>query len=243
MKRKAAFFITSIFSILLLLNCKKDKTGNNPPPEDPIGLKVKILEYGSGIPLPDVTLTLSKCVQAGKYGCDSFGSLKNWTSGSDGSINISVYDYANRDASYTAFETNHWKKVESRLFDSVINPIFDTIIHKPSYDSAVIRLYPFATVYFRFKNVNSYGAQQWIRTYMEAQPENKAAFSIDPPFIDLKRANNFDITFGTKIYGNVKNRLICELLDSNLTFIKKVFDETKFVNKSVSSSTDWNVFY
>ena len=73
MKRKTAFLIIGLFSMLLLLNCKKDKTGNN---QDSIGMKVKILEYGSDLPLANVKLGVMKCTATGKFGCESTVELR-----------------------------------------------------------------------------------------------------------------------------------------------------------------------
>ncbi len=232
MKQKATYIITGLFIMLLLFNCKKEKTGDTPPLQGGIGLKVKILEYGSEIPLANVKLTVKICAESGKYGCITYSDIKSWTSGADGTITIPLYEYPSNDLFETE-EANHWTKSE--------NFIFDTVIEKTGYDSAVIRLYSYATVNFHFKNINSYGAKEWFRTYMEVWPDNKASFSIESPIIAFQPANKTDTVFNYKSYGNVKNRLVCELLDSNCSFIKKIFDETKLIPKSPTQN--WNVNY
>jgi len=232
MNRKAAYIIIGLFSMLLLFNCKKEKTDNNPPVQGGIGLKIKILEFGSEIPLSNVKLTVKICQESGKYGCATFKEIKSWTSGVDGTITIPIYEYPSQDVFETE-EANHWTKSETY--------IFDTVIQKSGYDSAVIRLYPLASITFHFKNVNNYSAKERIRTYMEASPNNKTPFSIESPIIDSHIANNFDTVFTYKTYGNVGNRLVCELLDSNFVFIKKLIDETKLIPKSAMQ--EWNVNY
>ena len=49
MKQKVAYFVAALFSLLLLFNCKKEKIENDSPVQGSIGLKTKILEYGSEI--------------------------------------------------------------------------------------------------------------------------------------------------------------------------------------------------
>ncbi len=232
MRRKILLIITCIFSMLLLFNCKKEKIGDDPPVQGSIGLKIKILEYGSNIPLANVKLTVKKCKESGKYGCVTFAEIKSWTTGVDGIVTIPIYEYPSQDVFETE-DANHWTKSEPY--------IFDTLIQKLGYDSAIIRLYPLASITFHFKNVNSYGAKEWFRTYMEAMPNNKTPFSIESPIINSHIANNVDTIFTYKTYGNVRNRFVCELLDSNFVFIKKMIDETKFIPKSATQQ--WNVNY
>ena len=232
MKQKVAYFVAALFSLLLLFNCKKEKIENDSPVQGSIGLKIKILEYGSEIPLANVKLTIKKCAESGKYGCITYSDIKSWTSGTDGIITLPIYEYPSQDV-YETEDANHWTRSEPN--------IFDTVIQKLGYDSAIIRLFPLASITFHFKNVNSYSAREWIRTYMEAVPASKPPFSIESPIFHIRLANNVDTIFTYKTYGNVGNRFVCELLDSNFVFIKKLIDETKLIPKSATQQ--WNVNY
>ena len=227
MKRKTAFLLIGFLSMLLLPNCKKDKTGNNP---DPIGMKVKIFEYGSNLPLANVKLSVNKCIENGIFDCINIAELRYWTSGVDGNITILASYMAKRNEYYIAVEQEHWTSY-----------VFDTLIAKSYYDSAIIRMYPFGSIKFHFKSTNSYPAKEMLRFYMKALPENKAEFEIDPLGNYVRHANNLDTIFTYKTYGNVKNRLVVELLDSNFVFIKKLIDEKKFIAKA--SLQEWNINY
>ena len=233
MKRKAIYIVAGFFSLLLLLNCRKEKINNNPPVQGATGLKVKILEYGSGIPLANVRLTIKKCRESGKFGCIDYEEIKSWTSGADGIISIPVFKNTS-DSEIDVSEAEHWPKSGFS--------IFDTVIQKLAYDSAVIRLYPTSTIQFHFKNINSYGAKEWLRSYIETVPDFGYPISFDPPFTNVQVANKFDSLIIFTSYGNVKNRLVCELLDSNFSYIRKVYDDNKFIPKS-STSLEWNVNY
>ena len=80
-----------------------------------------------------------------------------------------------------------------------------------------------------------------LRVYIKISPENKAEFDTEPLANDLIKANNLDTIFTYKAYGNVKNRLIVDLLDSNFVFIKNLIDEKKFIAKA--SLQEWNINY
>lgn len=134
----------------------------------------------------------------------------------DGTITIFANERAAKDDLLKAEEKDHWPKS---------GDIVDTKIWKLTYDSIVIRLYPFAWNNYHLKSVNNYIAKERLVVYMEAWPQKKIEFSIESPIKDNPPAGNINTMLTHKAYGNVRNRLVCELFDTNSIFIKRVFDE------------------
>lgn len=234
MNTTAAIFSTCILANLLFINCKKEKTGNDPHMESVISKRIKILEYGSNVPIANATLTTNACISSSLLeGCTKYKELKSWTSEPDGTVTIFKNQVSTNGELLIAKEENHW----------TLNGIWavDTLIQQSTYDSLVMRMFPHSWINFHFKSINNYLAKERVRVYMQAWPDNKIEFEIESPFIVDPLANNLDIRLIHKTYGNVRNRLVCELLDSNFNFIKNISDQTRFFAKGDSLS--WIITY
>ncbi len=234
MNTATAIFSNCILAILLFINCKKEKTGNDPVMQVVISKRIKILEYGSNVPIANATLTTNACLSASlMWGCTAYKELKSWTSEIDGTVTIFKNQVSTNGDLLIAKEENHW----------TLKGIWavDTLIQQSTYDSLVMRMYPHSWIKFHFKSNSSFSAKEHLRVYMLALPDNKIEFEIESPFIVDPLANNLDIRLTHKTYGNVKNKLVCELLDSNFNYIKTVLDQTKFFAKG--DTLTWNITY
>ncbi len=90
----------------------------------------------------------------------------------DGTITIFANELAAKDDLLKAEEKDHWPKS---------GDIVDTKIWKLTYDSIVIRLYPFAWINFHLKSVNNYIAKERLVVYMEAWSKKKLNFQLNLP--------------------------------------------------------------
>ncbi len=243
---KTTVFLAIVFT--LPVYCKKNVESPSPPPPPPPPIaskykpiRVKFIEYGTGTILQGVEVKSYKCEESGKIACNRSKLLNSWTSDSNGVIEISASQQKDTIFSFTIIKPGYYPMDDPNKMANDIAGIADTFISLPTYDSAVVEIFPNAWIRLQIKNSVPYKNKETVRSTIEAIKSIAKIIDLEPFLPWNQPANNLDTMILYKTYGNVNNRIIFELNDSSLNFIKIAYRETKFVPKS--DTLNWVISY
>ena len=207
--------------ILIITSCSKKENKHDP---NPSLVSVRVVEFGSGLPIAGVDFSYQFCVHVADFGCAEYSNGSEVTN-TDGLIAIPPEAIGHYPFSSYAFGKNgYWINAEGDFLFLPYGSGWPPIDY--ANDGWQVKLFPKVNIRIHAKNITITPPQTTF--YLQCQGECCPGYTPrDGNEILLGRG--IDTTFDYPVFGNVENHLDVVKIDGAAT--DTVFTHSQFLSK------------